>query len=102
MEKLEFKEKVLNWLKANNAIPNKKVRVYKYRGQWEIRFYEEPILLENSRNSRRWLKEPTENANCTFGKHKTSFIAYNYIGEKQFGNKEERDYFLETLNYRKK
>jgi hypothetical protein len=97
MEKLEFKSKVINWLKENNALPNKKVRVYKYRGQWEVRFYEKPMMLENSRNSHRKMKEPTETANCTFGKHKTSFTAYSYIGEKQFGDEEEKNYFLEIL-----
>jgi hypothetical protein len=36
MEKIEFKNKVLSWLKENSIdITSKKVRVYEYRGLWE-------------------------------------------------------------------
>ena len=100
MDKEQFKKRVLDWIKENGVdITGKRVRVYKYRGDWEVRIYSEPMDYVNQRNSRRKLKEPTDEYNCTYGHHSQKISCYTHINETDFKSKAEMDFILETIKY---
>jgi hypothetical protein len=103
MNKEEFRNKVINWLLQNNInITNKRIRVYKYRGEWEVRIYHEPIKSFNLKKSFREDKELTaiKNDGRRHGKYgifKTTITPYTHINETDLKNKNERDFILEML-----
>jgi hypothetical protein len=103
MNKEEFKNKVINWLLRNNInITNKRIRVYKYRGEWEVRIYHEPIKSFNLKKSFREDKELTaiKNDGRRHGKYgifQTTITPYTHINETDLKNKNERDFILEML-----
>jgi hypothetical protein len=100
MEKIEFKNKVLSWLKENSIdITSKKVRVYEYRGLWEVRIYNEPMEIPNTRKSRRKLENPTDEYNCTYGIHSTKISTYTHINEDDFKSEDEKKFILEMFKY---
>jgi hypothetical protein len=97
MTKEDFKTKVLDWLAQNNFLP-KKVRVYKYRGEWEVRVYGEPIEITNTRKSFRERKEERdEQRHGTYGIHTRNISSYCPINETNLGSKEEREFTLQVL-----
>jgi len=98
MKKLEFKNKVLDWIKENNVdITGKKVRIYKYRNEWEVRIYNEPMEIFNSRRSRRKMPIDENGNNCMVGVFSRKFSSYNHINESDFENEEEKDFVLRVL-----
>ena len=86
MEKNAFREKVINWLKENNIdISHKKVRVYKYRGSWEVRIYGESMEIPNSRKSFRERKEERDDQrHGSYGIHSQTITTYTHINEEDF------------------
>jgi hypothetical protein len=99
MEKLEFKNKVLNWLKENNInLAGKKIRIYNYRRYGlEVRIYNEPMEFTNTRKSRRKMAVDENGNNCTFGYHTTKISTYIHINEKDLESEEDKEFILESL-----
>lgn len=92
----EFKTKVLDWLKENGIdIGNKKVRVYKYRGNSEVRIYNEPMEIQNSRRSVR--KSEESSTGYYRGLFSKKISTYTYINEEDFESEDEKNYVLEIL-----
>jgi hypothetical protein len=104
MTKEQFKNKVLSWLKKNNvSLKDKRIRVYKYRGEWEVRIYNEPMELMNMKKSFREDKELTKRINDGrrhgySGYFKQKITTYEYINETNFKDKNEREFTLDILN----
>lgn len=103
MKQEEFKNKVLEWLEKEKIdISKNRVRVYKYRGEWEVRIYNAPIEMPNSKRSFREDKELTKEMNDG-RKHgyseyfTTKLSLYTYINESILKDKEEREFTLEIL-----
>jgi hypothetical protein len=102
MNKEQFKNKVLAWLKKNNVDLNKRIRVYKYRGEWEVRIYSEPMKIMNMKKSFREDKELTKKINDgrrhgQYGYFKQNITTYTYINETNFKDKNERKFTLQIL-----
>ena len=98
MEKLELKNKVIDWLNSEGIeLKDRKIRVYKYRNEWEVRIYNEPMFLPNSKKSRRKIETDGYGNNCTYGIHTTKISTYTHISESDLNSKEERIYILEAL-----
>ena len=98
MEKQEFKQKVLNWLKENNAnIAGKKIRVYKYRNELEVRVYNEPMEITNSKRSRRKMPIDENGNNCMVGIFSQKIRTYTHISESDFESEDEKNFILEVL-----
>jgi hypothetical protein len=95
----KLKNKVLGWLKENNVdIGKKRVRVYSYRGEPEVRIYNEPMEWTNTKKSRRMWKEADQNGNnCTFGIHTRMVSTFVHISEKDLEDKAEAEFILEML-----
>jgi hypothetical protein len=99
MTKEQFKTKVLNWIKENNVhITGKKVRVYKYRGEWEVRIYGEPMEITNSKRSRRKMELDENGNNCMVGIFSQKIACYTHISESDFESEDEKKFILEILN----
>jgi len=97
-EKRIFKNKVLSWLKENKIdVSSKKIRVYKYRGELELRIYGEPMEFPNTRKSHRKMDEPTDEYNSTYGIHSTKISSYTHISESDLKNEEEKLFILDTI-----
>lgn len=96
-----FKETILSWLKENNIdLSNKKVRVFNSRRYGlEVRVYGVSMEVSNNRKSRRMLKTPNEDYNCTYGIHSRKISMYTAIGKKEFENKKEREFILDTIRW---
>jgi hypothetical protein len=99
MDKLDFKIKVILWLKKNGFnIPDKKIRVYTYRGEKEVRIYGEPMTIPNQRKSFRERKgERDEQRHGSYGIHERKISNYVHINEKDFENKEEIEFIKEMI-----
>lgn len=99
MDKLDFKNKVILWLKQNGFnIPDKKIRVYTYRGEKEVRIYSEPITVMNQRKSFRERKEERDDRrHGSYGIHEKTYSNYVHINEKDFENKEEIEFIKEMI-----
>jgi len=94
----EFKDEVLKWLKENNAdIANKKVRVYKYRGEWEVRIYGEPMEVPNSRQSFRTNYIEGGQRHGFKGIFTQKISSYTHINETDFENENEKKFILEVI-----
>ena len=101
MEKEVFKKKVLDWLAENKIIP-KRVRVYNTRQYGlEVRIYNEPMEITNSRRSFR--ETHREETSTGYVKHGDSGIfsrkvsTYTPINQSHLNSQEERDFTLEVL-----
>ena len=101
MDKLDFKIKVIIWLKQNGFnIPDKKIRVHTYRGEKEVRIYGEPMTVPNQRKSFRERKEERDDKrHGSCGIHERTISNYVHISEKDFENKEELEFIKESLKY---
>lgn len=101
MEKQLFKQKVIDWLKENNIdLSKKKIRVLNYRGDLEVRIYGEPILMLNNRKSFRERKDDRDTErHGTYGIHSRMISNYIHINQKDFDNKEEKEFILQTFKY---
>lgn len=99
MTKQQFKTKVLNWIKENGIdIKDKRVRVYDTRKYgMEVRIYNEPMELLNTRRSRRMMAEDENGNNCRVGIFKTKITTYTYINEFNLKDEEEMKFTLEML-----
>ena len=100
MDKLDFKIKVILWLKQNGFnIPDKKIRAYNSpRYGLEVRIYGEPMTVPNQRKSFRERKEERdEKRHGSYGIHERTISNYVHISEKDFENKEELEFIKETL-----
>ena len=98
MKKQEFKKKVLKWLTESGIdISGKKIRVYNYRGDWEVRIYNEPMEIPNRKKSRRKIEKTEDGYNCTYGIHSQMITTYTYISETDFNSPEEREFILRML-----
>jgi hypothetical protein len=96
--KKDFKKKVLDWIKSEGIdIGDKRVRVYDYRGDMEVRIYNEPMEFANTKKSRRMLKNPTDEYNCTFGIHSRKISTYIHVNETDFNKPEEKEFIIECL-----
>jgi len=98
MTNQEWKKTVIDWLKANNIDTNRRMRVYTYRGNPEVRLYSEPMEITNTRKSRRMLKEPTEEYNSTYGRHSRKISSYIHIQPQNLATEEERQFTLDMIN----
>lgn len=101
MDNLDFKIKVIIWLKHNGFdIPDKKIRVYTYRGEKEVRIYGEPMIMPNQRKSFRERKEERdEQRHGSYGIHERKISNYVHISESDFEKPEELEFIKETLKY---
>ena len=99
MDKIKFKKTVLDWIAENKIdISKQKVRVYNYRGNWEVRIYAKPMEIVNTRNSFRECKEERdETRHGSYGKHVRMISNYIHISENDFNNKEEKAFILDML-----
>lgn len=91
----EFKTKVLDWLKENNIEVKKKVRVYKYRGSLEVRIYNEPMEIQNSRRSVR--KSEESSTGYYRGLFSKKISTYTHINEEDFESEDEKNFILKVL-----
>jgi len=95
--KEEFKKKVLDWLTENKIFP-KKLRIYYYRKQWEMRIYQEPMEIPNQRKSFRERKEERdEQRHGSYGIHSSKISLYTHINEDDLKSPEEKEFILQTL-----
>jgi hypothetical protein len=98
LDKIFFKIKVLDWLKINNAeIRNKKIRVYKYRGEWEVRIYGEPLEVPNHKQSFRTTSTEGNIKHGYRGVFSTKVASYTHINESDFENENEKKFILEVI-----
>lgn len=93
----QFKQKVLNWIKENNIdIGNKRVRVYNTRRYgYEVRIYNEPMEIENSRVSVR--KSEYSSTGYFKAKFSRKISTYTHINESDFESEDEKKFILEML-----
>jgi hypothetical protein len=98
LDKEMFKVKVSNWLKENKVnLTGKRIRVYKYRGEWEVRIYGEPMEMPNTKKSRRKMETDENGNNSTYGIHSRTFSPFTHISLKDLESKEEKEFILEML-----
>ncbi len=99
MNKVEFKNKILSWLKENAIdISGKRIRTYNTRRYGlEMRIYNEPIEWTNTRKSRRMMTPDEQGNNCTFGIHSRMVSTYTHINEEDFKSEVEKEFILEML-----
>ena|SRR3990167_10457065 len=101
MEKEVFKKKVLDWLAENKIIP-KRVRVYNTRQYGlEVRIYNEPMEVQNSKRSfRETHREENEKGYTKYG-HTGLFSrkvsTYTPINQSHLDSQEEKDFTLQVL-----
>ncbi len=94
----QFKSKVLNWLSSEGFKINKKVKVYNTkRYGLEVRIYDEPMEMQNTKKSRRMIKNPTDEYNCTYGIHSRKISTYIHINENDFKNENEKRFIIAML-----
>lgn len=100
MTKEEFKTQVMMFLAENGVVFHGKIRTYNTRRNGlEVRFYGKPMEIQNTRNSRRRIKDPTEQYNCTYGKHSRIFSNYIYINEYSLSTPEEREFTIQMFEH---
>ncbi len=99
MSKEEFKNKVLRWLTDEKVnISGKKVRVYNSpRYGLEVRIYQAPMEMQNSRRSRRKMPVDENGYNCMTGIFSRKISLYTHINESDFNNPKEKVFILETI-----
>ena len=104
MDKLDFKKKVLDWIRESGVyIQNKKVKVYNTRRYGlEVRIYNEPMFFTNTKKSRRKIEDTGDGFNCTYGIHSSKVSAYTHINEDDFKNEDEKEFILESLGFHSK
>jgi hypothetical protein len=100
--KENFKKKVLDWIKSEGVdIGDKRVRVYDYRGDIEVRIYNEPMELTNNRRSfRETSREETPTGfirHGTTGIHSRKISTYVHINSKDFETPDEKSFIIECL-----
>ncbi len=98
MEAKQHIENVLLWLKENNIdISDKRIRTYNYKGEWEVRIYNEPMEFPNTKKSRRKMAVDENGNNSTYGIHSRKISTYTHINETDMKSESERDFILEML-----
>jgi len=103
MNKQNFKNKVLEWLSGEKIdLKGKRIRVYKYRGEWEVRIYNEPMEMDNNKRSTRkvpeWTDDEGKTWNAMSGKFSQMISTYTHINETDLKSEEEKKFILEMLD----
>ena len=99
MDKLDFKKKVLDWIRESGVdIKGKKIKVYNNRRYGlEVRIYDEPMFFPNTKKSRRKIEDAGDGFNCTYGIHSRKISTYTHINEDDFKSEDEKKFILEIL-----
>lgn len=94
-----FKNNVMMWLAENNiSLIGKRVRCYNTkRYGLEVRIYNEPMEIENTRKSFRETSRNETTRYGTRGIHSRKVSTYTHINEDDFKNEEEKKFILDIL-----
>ena len=96
MHKAVFKQKVIEWLATNKIFTaGRKIRVYTYKGQLEVRIYTSPMEYMSSRVSFRTLSKDDSQRHGTRGHHNIRIPMYVHITEEDFKS-EDKSFLLEV------